>query len=829
MAFPNKRRAKCKTCDITLEVGEGWTEGPPWVSTCNPCSGRAEVDPNAKPKITATAGTGKTKGKVVFKPDGYLDGKFNDYRAACEGGLYNPDLKANVAPFDKAVKIIARLQEADFTVDVAPEVAATLQALTAQTKLDIEGARERALKADEELKARGLYLYPFQKSGINWLAARHGALLGDDMGLGKTIQALIALPDDVPVLVVCPAVAKGVWAREAAKWRPDLEVTVVKGKKNFVMPYKGLVICNYEILPSFSFEHGKDHLCMNREGQPLKHNLEERLELVGGKEAGIWDIANAVQACPTCYEKQQFEARVFDNTVVIADECHALKSSRTKRSQAFRVISGTARDHGGRTWLLSATPLMNRPQELWNIFQAAGIAQEAFGSWRQFVQLFNGNEGNYGGYEWGEPTEEAAERIKRVMLRRLKVDVLPDLPVKRYQSVTVEISAAARKAADKLATYLHEQKPTIWDRILGDEADLPMPDQPVQAHLEELTAALNHVQNTQGALFEQMSRVRALLAKAKIPTLLSLVESFEEQDEPVVVFSAHRAPIDILGEREGWAVITGSTPPERRSEIEDAFQAGHLKGIGCTIKAGGVAITLTRASQAIFVDREMTPALNVQAEDRVCRIGQTRGCIITDLVADHWLDTRVFAILASKQALITASVDAARQGAIVVTEVAEVDFDALAADAEVEADALAQAQAEAAAVAAKRKTHYATLAEERAQREAEEKAQAAAEKKERQGRERAMQRGWIAPVDAPERHPAVTEKEVWADQALRTLSALDPDRASVENGVGFNKADGYIGHYLVPELEYGLTPQQWHLAINMCRKYHGQIGQCPIL
>jgi SNF2 family DNA or RNA helicase len=157
-----------------------------------------------------------------------------------------------------------------------------------------------------------------------------------------------------------------------------------------------------------------------------------------------------------------------------------------------------------------------------------------------------------------------------------------------------------------------------------------------------------------------MSLVAKALAIAKIPAMLRMVEDFEEQEEPLVVFSAHRAPIDELEKRKGWGVITGDTSPEERSRLEARFQAGDLLGIGCTIRAGGVSITLTRACNALFVDREWTPALNSQAEDRTYRIGQDRPVLITTLVADHPLDLRVTELTTDKQVLIDASVDAAR-------------------------------------------------------------------------------------------------------------------------------------------------------------------------
>ena len=100
--------------------------------------------------------------------------------------------------------------------------------------------------------------------------------------------------------------------------------------------------------------------------------------------------------------------------------------------------------------------------------------------------------------------------------------------------------------------------------------------------------------------------------------------------------------------------ITGSDKAADREESVRQFQAGELKGIACTIKAGGVGITLTRSHQVVFVDMDWTPANNLQAEDRACRIGQTKGVVISKLVADHTLDKKLTWILIEKMKLITA-------------------------------------------------------------------------------------------------------------------------------------------------------------------------------
>lgn len=159
--------------------------------------------------------------------------------------------------------------------------------------------------------------------------------------------------------------------------------------------------------------------------------------------------------------------------------------------------------------------------------------------------------------------------------------------------------------------------------------------------------------------FEQFSEIRALLAEARIPAMLEEVESYEESDTPLVVFSAHKAPILELGKRDGWKIITGETKPEDRRDIVHAFQNGQLKGIGLTIQAGGVGLTLTRASNALFVDLDWTPAMNIQAEDRICRIGQTSSkVLIKRMSSTHPLDVHMQELIEFKIALAYQALEA---------------------------------------------------------------------------------------------------------------------------------------------------------------------------
>ena len=745
----NRYPGPCARCGERVGADLGTLIGPPWQTVCATCLPRPAA--STAPAHVAVTLDGA---EVVIRLVGRAGDAWEGYRAAVDGCRFDVAARTNRATLALFARVAPRLATCGLPVTVAPEVTAALQALGDRAQGDRAAAAGRAAEAGARLATRGLSLFRYQSTGVDWLAARTAGLLADSPGLGKTAQILLAVPAGCGILVVCPAVAKGVWVREAGKFRPDLKPVALSGRGSFRWPAAGeLVSVNYDILPAEA----------------------------PAPPAGV---------------------------VLVADEAHYLKSSKAARTERFRALSVAVRAAGGRVYLATGTPLLNRAPELWSLLAAAGLEREAFGSFATYMQLWHAERGRYG-IEWGAPSPEVATRLQRVMLGRVKAEVLRDLPPKTREDYTVELGARDRKAIDKL--------------LAASLAALGL----------DLDVAVERAIAAGGSLpgFEGMSQARAILATAKIPALLALVEELEAQDEPVVVFSAHRAPIDVLGEREGWATITGDTSSDERGRIEAAFQAGQLRGVAATIKAGGTAITLTRASRMIMVDLAWTPSDNEQAEDRIHRIGTGKPVLITRLVADHAVDERVAELLAIKQGTISASVDAARRAGDDVAaddDAQALDAAALALEAASEA-ARKLLEAAAGATAEQAAAFAAILAEIQAAgcRTADAVRAARAEG---EARRRAERRG-IAAASATEGaapRDAQDEREEWAQVALVSLTAANADWASVQNEVGWNKADSSYGATLAAKVETrGLTPTEWRVAVAMCAKYWRQVGRLP--
>lgn len=419
--------------------------------------------------------------------------------------------------------------------------------------------------------------YGYQQIGVRFLTQHNRALLGDDMGLGKTFQSLMAI--EGRAIVLCPATLKTNWANEVKKWRKDLNPIVCSGREGFQLPADGdVVILNYEILPT-KFDP------TDKYGE--EHNIPD-----------LW-------------------LKVLAKTTLIADEAHLCKSHKAIRSKRAKVLASTCKN----VWALTGTPLLSKGFDLWGVLNTFGMARTVFGGWKGFLRNMNAEQQRFG-WHFGEPDASVPERMRRVMLRRMKDDVLTDLPQKQVQDIVVALSGNLKKQVNQAWANMQS---------MGLES---LPD------------------------FQKFSKVRADLAKDRIKALEELVEGFEEADEPVVVFSAHRSPVEAVGKRDGWAVIMGDTTQKARQKAVEDFQAGLLKGIACTIKAGGTGITLTRASKMVFCDLEWNPALNAQAEDRIRRIGQKASSLqYVRLVSDHPMDRHVLNLLDQKQNLIDGSIE----------------------------------------------------------------------------------------------------------------------------------------------------------------------------
>jgi SWI/SNF-related matrix-associated actin-dependent regulator 1 of chromatin subfamily A len=617
-----------------------------------------------------------------------------------------------------------------------------------QEQRNREASRHAA--ADVEVPApAGLDYLPYQKAGIAFAADKPGVLIGDEMGLGKTIQAIgivNARPDVRSVLIICPASLKTNWRRECEKWlaRP-MSVAVANG----TFPEADVVIVNYDVVK--------------------KHRA--------AIDARPWDL-------------------------LVCDEAHYLKNPKAARTKA--VLGG---DKGadavepikaGQRVLLTGTPIVNRPVELWPLVHALdpqGLGADFFG----FARRYCGARRNSFGWDFtgASHLDELQDRLRgSIMVRRLKSDVLKELPAKRRQLVPVEAKGALAKVAGRMDA--------AWERSEAEAERLRAMAEMAKAEGgESYKRAVENLRSHQRAAFAELSRIRHELALAKVPAVVEHAKDLLETADKLVVMVHHQDVAQQVHDELhaagfGPVMVHGAVSLDQRQRAVDAFQTlPAVRVFIGTIRAAGVGLTLTASSTVLFGELDWVPGNVSQAEDRCHRIGQTNSVLVQHLVVDGSLDARLAQVLVDKQAVIDAAMDDASAPREMADE-ASLDVDSLMVveapvdEPQVDEPKTAPNSGRAGTTSPQERT------EERNARRADRKVA-----------QRAATSGVSRDVLVKEGIDMTDEQRAVAQQAVRRLAAHDPDAAMLRNDVGFSKADVFLGHALAQLSE----PKPAHYAM----------------
>jgi hypothetical protein len=431
---------------------------------------------------------------------------------------------------------------------------------------------------------------------------------------------------------------------------------------------------------------------------------------------------------------------------------------------------------------LSGTPIDKSPNQLRGVLESCGCMPwsylgflKAFNGYKRTIRVGGGRTQEIVDFrrdELGAIIVEPGtlEKLETVMLRRTKRQVAPELPPVVVTEITVDCSRELTAELDALGL--------AWIGEL-DADELP----PLSA----------------------FAQIRKALATSRIPAMLERIAQYEETQTPLLVFSAHRAPIEALQGRAGWAVIHGGIDAAERTRVVEAFTRGELLGVGITIAAGGAGLNLQRAAHALFVDQSWAPRDNEQARARMHRIGQTAESVSVEIfVSDHVIDRHVSKLLFGKAELVRRTLDARYSYTAPTQETAEPE----AREAWVARVAGLASEREA-AVEQVRRRELATLAR-----------RAGGVLTPAQGEERARLRGALElPADAPR-----------ADiQAAWAYMISVCDGATERDGQGFAAGDVGISRWLAPAVACG-TPHALTLAWATLRKYPRQVaGMWPAL
>ncbi|KAK2412287.1 DNA helicase [Trifolium repens] len=437
-------------------------------------------------------------------------------------------------------------------------------------------------------------LLPFQRDGIRFIL-QHGcrAFLADEMGLGKTLQAIAVascVQDSWPVLILAPSALRLQWASMIQQW---------------------LNIPSSDILVVLSQSGGSNRGGFNIVSSSTKNSIH--LD-------GLFNIISY-----DLVPKMQNTLMASDFKVVIADESHFLKNAQAKRTTAALPIIKKAK----YAILLSGTPALSRPIELFKQLEA--LYPDVYKNVHEYGNRYCKG-GVFGLYQGASNHEELHNLMKATsMIRRLKKDVLSELPVKRRQQVFLDLADKDMKQINALFRELERVKAKIKASKSQEEA-------------ESLKFAQKNLIN----------KIYTDSAEAKIPAVLDYVGTVIEAGCKFLIFAHHLPMIDaihefLLKKKVGCIRIDGGTPSGSRQQLVTEFQEKDaIKAAVLSIKAGGVGLTLTAASTVIFAELSWTPGDLIQAEDRVHRIGQVSSVNIYYLLANDTVDDIIWDVVQSK-------------------------------------------------------------------------------------------------------------------------------------------------------------------------------------
>jgi len=439
-------------------------------------------------------------------------------------------------------------------------------------------------------------LYPFQREGVEYAIQRDGkALIADDMGLGKTIQAIAVssyYKPDWPVLVVCPSSVRLNWRAEFCKWMGE---HIHEDEVNVIL--KG--------------------------SQKIRiHKNEKHLKVV---VISYGLIAKKIE-----------EIKAIDFKIIICDESHYIKTATAQRTKALVPLLKKTK----RVLLLTGTPAMSRPIELHT--QVEALKPGLLGKKAAYGERYCGAQQRQYGYrtvmeyKGAHCLRELHLLLKEhCMIRRLKANVLKDLPPKTRTAVMTEVKSKK----------LEQMKMKI----------------------DDMRSAINGMEGGGGPNNEQRQMLIKMYqetGRAKVPATKEFITELIEADKKFLVFAHHQCVLDELekhvkSKKVRYFRIDGAVKAEDRQRGVEEFQreGSDMRVAILSIMAAGQGLTLTAADLIVFAELQWTPANLIQAEDRVHRIGQVNHTTIYYIVAKGSLDDQMWPLISQKMRVLGASLD----------------------------------------------------------------------------------------------------------------------------------------------------------------------------
>ena len=442
----------------------------------------------------------------------------------------------------------------------------------------------------------------YQKVGFSWLRMLSdngfGGILADDMGLGKTLQAITYMASlletekfsETPFLVVCPTSLVYNWLDEVETYAPHLRVKIIQGTPE-----------------------------------------ERRARLTESGECDLY-----ITSYPLLRRDLPYYSEKQFHTVFI-DEAQFIKNAMTGNARSVKGL------HAKTRFALTGTPIENSLSELWSIFDF--IMPGYLFSYTRFAKRFErpASKGETG------VLQQLSRRIKPFLLRRMKKDVLAELPDKIETKLVTELTEEQRKL---YLSYAQQARNEISDEIsrVGFEKSRMQ----ILAALTRLRQICCHpgmfLENYEGG-------------SGKVSLFLQIMDELRENGHRILVFSQFTTMLELLKDALNEAEIPffylcGATKPAERREFVKRFNAGEGDLFLISLKAGGTGLNLTGADTVIHFDPWWNPAVEDQASDRAHRIGQEKNVHVIKLLTKGTIEEKIFRLQQKKQDLFNAVIEA---------------------------------------------------------------------------------------------------------------------------------------------------------------------------
>lgn len=507
------------------------------------------------------------------------------------------------------LELIDTLDYLDIDIDAlkAPDLTLTLgQTLFLNQNMDIDEQNDLYFKKiiEEITQKEALTLTPpktirtqmrdYQLIGYNWLKTLShyhlGGILADDMGLGKTLQTIAFLSEEslnskLPNIVICPTSLVYNWEDEIKKFNPDLKYLIISG------------------------------------------SINNRKELI--------NQVNKYQVIITSYPLIKKDIGLYQDIQFnhcFLDEAQYIKNADSLNARSVKMIRANTR------FALTGTPIENSLSELWSIFDY--IMPGMLLSHYKFKEMYElpimKDQDN-------KIRKKLMKRIQPFILRRMKSDVLKELPDKIETKYSIDLTP---KQKELYLALLEETKHNITKEV--NEIGYEKSQIKILAALTRLRQLCNHpslfIQNYYGT-------------SGKIDALNEIIDEAIESKNKILIFSQFTSMLHLIEEQLklkeiSYGYLDGSTPMETRGKLVRDFNEGESSIFLVSLKAGGTGLNLTGANMVIHVDPWWNPAVEQQATDRAYRIGQTRNVQVIKLIAKGTIEEKIYELQQRKLELI---------------------------------------------------------------------------------------------------------------------------------------------------------------------------------